>query len=213
MNVMAIGDQPAETFVVRECHPHHAGFPAIHLAHRVENMREGASAGFEGRLDFSHHRFGMAEAHQHAFIGKRFDQRGLHAIRRQRQHHAAAIGIGDPFNILCRHLADELFGMGAFALDIEKRALDMDAEHARNALGDCRSHGGDRRFGHLRRVGDDRRQHPGRAEFPVRLGDAPHAINRGMIIEQGAATAVCLHVDEARCQQAAAQRAALEIGR
>ena len=42
---LAIGDDGDETLTVRQCCTHHAGLPAIHLAHRIVEMGEGPCTG------------------------------------------------------------------------------------------------------------------------------------------------------------------------
>jgi hypothetical protein len=50
----------------------------------------------------------------------------------------------------------------------------------------------------LRSVRDQRRQQAGGAEASMRLRDAPHRRHRRIVVEQDAAAAIDLYVDEAR---------------
>ena len=102
------------------------------------------------------------------------------------------------------HGADEFGRMHALAARIDERPLDMHAERAGNApLG--RARGGERRGQHLRRVGDDGRQKAGDALAPVRGGDFRDRLDRRLGVEQHAAAAVDLPVDEAGREDSAAE--------
>jgi len=95
---------------------------------------------------------------------------------------------------------------------VQEGSLDVDAEYARHALFDGRIHRPDRAFHGVEIVADQRRQEPGRAEAPMRLADGGDAVDRRMIVEQDAAAAIHLQVDEAR-EKIASQLPVLEVGR
>ena len=99
--------------------------------------------------------------------------------------------------------------MGALALLIEKWSFNMNAENARNVFCAGRFHGSYCFRQNLRRIGDDRRQHPRRSELAMGFGNAADRIDCGIVIEQGAATAVHLHVNESRHEKSAVQDAPL----
>ena len=63
------------------------------------------------------------------------------------------------------------------------------------------SHGGDRLRHLLARVGDEGRQEAGRAEAAMRGADRADAVDAALVVEEHAAAAVHLHVDEARREQ------------
>ena len=94
--------------------------------------------------------------------------------------------------------------MHALALGIDERPFDMDSERAGHAFARLAS-GGQRRGKHARRVGHDRRQKGGHASAPMRGGDRSNSLDGRIGVEQHAAAAVDLPIDEARAQNAAAE--------
>ena len=88
-------------------------------------------------------------------------------------------------------------GMHALAPGIDERSFDMDSERARHAFLRL-ARGGERRVEHARRVGHDRRQEGGHASAPMRGGDRGDSLNGRIGVEQHAAAAVDLPIDEAR---------------
>ena len=81
----------------------------------------------------------------------------------------------------------------------------MDAEHAGHALRDRGLDGCNRGAHRVDVVADQRRQKSGGAEASMRDADAANRFDRRGIVEQHAAAAVDLHVDEAGQQHVAAQ--------
>ena len=94
--------------------------------------------------------------------------------------------------------------MHALALGIDERPLDMDSERAGHAFARLAS-GGQRRVKHARRVGHDRRQEGGHAGAPMRGGDRGDPLDGRIGVEQHAAAAIDLPIDEAGAQNAAAE--------
>ena len=89
-------------------------------------------------------------------------------------------------------------------LKIDERPLDMDAERAGNMS--LRLARGRERFGEdARRVGHDRGQEAGHAGAPMRRRDCGDSLDRRLSVEQHAAAAVDLPVDEARRENSAAE--------
>ena len=86
--------------------------------------------------------------------------------------------------------------MHALALGIDERPLDMDPERAGHAFARLAS-GGQRRVKHARSVGHDRRQEGGHASAPMRGGDRGDPLNGRLGVEQHAAAAIDLPIDEA----------------
>ena len=93
--------------------------------------------------------------------------------------------------------------VGAASLRVDERALDVNPENARAALaagnGDCFDCGLENLF----TVGDHRRQQAGRAESAMGKGNAADAVGRRLLVEESAAAAVHLRIDEARRQESA----------
>ncbi len=86
--------------------------------------------------------------------------------------------------------------MHALALGIDERPLDMDSERAGHAFARL-ARGGERRVKHARRVGHDRRQEGGHAGAPMRGGDRCNPLEGRIGVEQHAAAAIDLPIDEA----------------
>ncbi len=94
--------------------------------------------------------------------------------------------------------------MHALALGIDERSFDMDPERAGHAFARLAS-GGQRRVKNAGSVGHDRRQKGGDASAPMRGRDCGDSLDGRIGVEQHAAAAVDLPIDEARAQNAAAQ--------
>ena len=153
----------------------------------------------------------MTEAHQNTLPHQCRNQLWWHAVRCQRQHHRATLNAGKLRYVGFTHLADEAGRMGTLALNIEKWSFDVNAENARMmSITRCL----DRRNGlgkNTRRIGDDRRQHARRSERAMGAGNPAHRFNTWIIIEQCAATAIHLYIDEAGRQKPAVQGPPFEI--
>jgi hypothetical protein len=69
-------------------------------------------------------------------------------------------------------------------------------EKAGNVVSRCRDASLDGGFGYLGRVRDQRRQQRGRAETGMRCADPADAVNIRLFVEQNAAAAIDLQIDE-----------------
>ena len=202
--MMPVGDDADEGFPGVERRPDHAGPAAHERAHRIEEMGERARAGGEPSLRLLVGRFGVAERHQHAARGERADDFGADAVGRKRQHHGAAVGVGDHFDVARLDLANVVRVVRALPRRVEERPFEMDAEHRRKApsrVAHCR----DRRLRLLRRVGHQGRHHADRAVPAMRLGDAGDDVYARAVVHQRAAAAIDLNVDETRRENSAAE--------
>ncbi len=122
-----------------------------------------------------------------------------HRCRRQR-HHArprldqkARVGVG--------HRSDMALWMRALATRIDERTLDMHPERSRDVL----AAGFERVREHLGRIGHDRRRQRSGPEATVRRDDAADRFRRRRGVEEIAASAVDLPINEARRNDAAAE--------
>ena len=86
--------------------------------------------------------------------------------------------------------------MHALASRIDERPFDMDSERARHAFMRL-ARGGQRCVKHARRVGHDRRQESGHASAPMRGGNRRNPLDGRIGVEQHAAAAIDLPIDEA----------------
>lgn len=95
--------------------------------------------------------------------------------------------------------------MDALALDIEERTFDMDPEHARHAGFNGASSRGDGARDDIE-VGADQSGHEARrAEAPVSASDLPDHVDTRRVVEQHAAAAIHLRVDESGQEHVAAE--------
>ena len=202
MDVMAVGDQAADDRRIGERRADQAGRARAELAHRVEEMGDRARAGGEGGARLLRRRLGVAEADDDPRRGEAGDQRRTGGRRRQRDDHRAGLGGDELVAVAFPHRADEFRQMDALAARIDERPLDMDAEDARRRARRL-ARRRQRRDEHGRRVGDDGRQDRGDAGAAKRGGDRRQRLGRRRRVEQHAAAAVDLPVDEPRRQHAA----------
>ena len=85
--------------------------------------------------------------------------------------------------------------MNAFASFVERRSFQVKAEHARNLQRGWRDRS--EAFDHIGAIGDQRRQTACGPRPAVSFDDAAHAGLGRLIVEEDAATAIDLDVDEA----------------
>ena len=95
-------------------------------------------------------------------------------------------------------------GCTPLRLGIDERPFDMDPERAGHAFARL-ARGGERRVKHARRVGHDRRQEGGHAGAAMRGGDRRDSLDGRIGVEQHAAAAVDLPIDEAGAENSAAE--------
>jgi hypothetical protein len=160
-------------------------------------MRDPAHAGGHRRLGLVVARIGMPRRDDHAGGDELIDVRNRDALGRQRHQRAPAPEPGQRRDPLGIERADLVGRMDALAIDVEKRALDMDAEHPGHTGLDRGIDGDHRAADHVEIVADQRRQEAGGAEAAMRGTDRGDACDRWFIVEQHAAAAIHLGIDEA----------------
>src|SRR5213082_2289087 len=101
----------------------------------------------------------------------------------------------------------------ALARYVEERALDVNPEHARHAGLEGAAHRGDGARHHVEVGADEGRKESGGAEAAVGAADGADRLDGRGIVEEHAAAAVDLRVDEAGQQQLAAEIAPLRAPR
>ena len=146
----------------------------------------------------------MAEADDDPGVGEPRDQLQRDGGGSEGDNHGAGAHGDQRVGVVLSHRADELGRVHALAAQIDEWPLDMHAEragHAHMRLAGCRQRG----CQHVRRVGDDGRQKAGHSLAPVRMGDPGDRVDRRLGVEQHAATAVNLPVDETGGEDAAAE--------
>ncbi len=127
---------------------------------------------------------------------QRFDAEGQDLVHVRIGHHAHQVGI-----------------VRAAPLGRQERPFEMDAEAAERRAGDRLLDRGDRLGGDLRRIRDQGRQQRRGAEAGMRIADRAHALRGRRIVEQHAAAAIDLRIDEARRQHAALQTMHRQVAR
>ena len=108
-------------------------------------------------------------------------------------------------------LRDPIGPVDARTLRADEGAFQMQAENPVPAGGRARRRDGGPHL--LARVGDQGRQARRRAEAAVRPGDGAHAVGCRLIVEQNAAAAIDLQIDEAGGEEDAGREARLTANR
>ena len=169
--------------------------------HGVEEMREAGEAG-STRL---HHRLvagsGVAGRDDDSGCHQPCDRRRRHALRRNRHQRAPGLERGEQSEVVLVHVAEQADIVDALALRRQERALDVNAERAGDLRLERRAGGGNGLAHVLARIGDEGRHEAGGAIGPVRPADRRDAFRRALVVEEHAAAAIDLDIDEARRQQ------------
>ena len=160
-------------------------------------MGEAAHAGVEPGAELRITAGGVAGSDDRATRdqGARWHRR-RHLLRRQRDQGDAVVERSRERDLVVVRHAELAGVVRPLARRREVRAFEVDAEHARHALRDRLAHRRDRCAHDLDVVADQRRQEPGGAEAPMRGADAADRVDRRRVVEQHAAAAVDLGVDE-----------------
>src|SRR6185369_1990958 len=174
------------------------GLAAAELRHRVEQMSKPAQPFGDGELDLVIRGGGVTGGNHDAALDERTNGAGRSRLRRESDQSAAAMQRRKEVDRLGTQNFELRSIVSALPGRVQERPLDVNAEHAGNALGDRRIDRFDRAANDLEIVTDQRRQKPRGSESTVRLPDRRDAGNGRMIVEQYSAAAVHLQVDEAR---------------
>ena len=145
-------------------------------------------------------RVAVAEEHAHAGGGQRGDVRGCHDLGRHGQQQRGGegrakfgdVGVGGRREIV--RIVDAAARRG------DERTLHMQAADAGHALCQRVAHGLHRRAPQRRRPADECGQQRGGAEARMRGGNAAQRVGGRFVVEQHAAAAVHLQIDESRRQ-------------
>ena len=119
-------------------------------------------------------------------------------LRRERDERDAARRRREQSDMMRLRRAAQIAAMHAEPLRRQERSFEMNAEHAGLAAACSSSTARCGRDHLLVRVGDERRQQRGRAEFAMRVQDRRDRLRRRRVVEQNIAAAIHLNVDEAR---------------
>ncbi len=147
----------------------------------------------------------MARADDHAGRAQTFQRLRFHLFGRDGQHDLAAPRAAQFGQQVFIQMADQRWIVHALAHGIDERPFDMQADDARQALGNGGIDHVERCGNRRRRIGDQR-GHQGRgAKARVRLGNRGQPFDGDIVVEQGPATAIDLAIDKARQQPAAVE--------
>ena len=213
MDVDAVGDHAAREPTVVECRAGEAGGPVGKLRHRVEEMGDAARPGLGRRHGGVVGCVAVAEADDDAAVDEAADLPGRRGFDRDRQQQGAEPGIEQGVDIRVRHRDDQRRVVRPFPGTGEKRALEVEAEHARRPFSERLPQADDRLGAPLGPVGDEGGQAAGRAEHRMRRRDARGPRRGRGLVEEHAAAAVDLCVEKARCERPAADVGSRQLRR
>ena len=145
--------------------------------------------------------------------GQRPDKARRNAFGRQRHQRSAGAGEFAQFLQIARTgLRDPIGPVNARTPRTDERPFQVQTEDAVAAADRASRRDGGPHL--LARIGDQGRQARRRAKATVRPGNGAHAVGRRLIVEENAAAAVDLQIDEARGQEGAGRQPRLRpVGR
>ncbi len=197
VHVMPVGDHAAPALPAVERRADCARLAAAELAHRVEQMGEAAHAFGQPGLYLGIACRRMPGGNHHAALGQRANRARRGKFRRESDQRAPALQRGEQADRRRIQHSEPGGVVDAGPGGVEERPLDVDAKHARHPRRDggidCRDRARDR----IEAIADQRGQKAGGAETPVGLTDCRYARDCRIVVEQGAAAAVDLEIDEA----------------
>ena len=156
-------------------------------------------------MDFGVARVGVTRGYHHTRRHQLADELRSRHLRGERHERAAFLQRGEESERARIELAQLRRIVHALARDVEEWPLDVNAEDAGHARGDGGAHRGDGPRDDLEVGADQCWQEGGGAEAAVRGADGADRFDARCVVEEHAAAAVHLQVDEARQQQSAAQ--------
>ena len=173
--------------------------------HGVEQVGEAAESGAKGKLCLVIGGIAVPCAYDHTRFDERGNIGGRDHLRRDGQHDLAFAGARQQLDH-CRVDGADPVGFVDPAFDlVDERAFDMDADHAGNPCADRGVAGVERSGDLFGRIADERGQERGRAEARVRGTDCGDGLHADIVVEQHAAAAIDLRIDEAGQQPATFQ--------
>ena len=164
-------------------------------------MREAAYARIEGGLQLIVSRIRVPGGHDDAGLGQCADDRGRRAFGRQRHHGYAAVRRGQQLHRILIEAAQFAGIVHTAAFVAEERTFDVDAEHAGHAARDGFAHRVNRLLHDVQIVADQRGQKSRGPETAMSTANGGDGLDARVAIEQHAAAAVHLRVDESGHQQ------------
>ena len=155
----------------------------------------------------------MTRGDDHAIFDEGLDRSGRDAFRRGRQQRHSACQRFDHVQFGGVRRVEKPRVVHAAPRAAEIRTFEMDAQHAGYVVGDGRVDRRERAAHLVRTVADERWQKTRRAELSVRRTDCADTVHVGPVVEQHAAAAVDLRVDEAWQQNQSTQVVDFDIRR
>ena len=204
VDMVAVGDVPGPDVRARKGGADEPGLAMAKPAHRIEEMGHAAGAGVEERVRLVGGAVGVTQRDDDAGGNQPAHRlrRCLAWRKRDHQQTEPSPRLCIERDIVVAERAHQAGRMRALAPRVEMRSLQMQADHAGNGAG---RHRVDRRDDALAGVGDQCRQQSGGTGPPVSRRDAAEPVRGGVVVQQYAAAAIDLNVDEAGCEDAAVQ--------
>ena len=212
MDVDTVGDQAAPKPAVVERRADEARRPMAELRHRIEQMSDATRPRLGRRHRGLVGGVAVAETDADPAIDEPADLPRRRGLSRDRQQQRADPRIEQGVDIGIGHGHDERRVVGALPGPRQERPFEVDPEDAGRLRGERLAHRRDRFGAAPRPVGDEGRQAPGRAVGRVSGRDARGAGCRRGLVEQHAAAAVDLGVEEARRERAASEIPSRQVG-
>jgi hypothetical protein len=205
MHVAPVDDEAAPAMRVVQRRADGPRLAVRERRHRVEEVRHARDAVAEGFAHFLEGAVGVSRAHDDTGAHEGADRRGRGELRGQRDEGAADGEGGEERHALAVEVAEFRRIVRALAQRADERAFDVQSDESRNARGDRLAHRPDRARDHGEVVADERRQEPRRAIEPMRRADPADGFDARGVVEEHAAAAVHLAVDEAGHEARAAK--------
>ena len=205
VNVEAIGDDAAPSFTAFESRAHHAGRTMVQAGHGVEQVGHARHAHIERAARQIIVGIGMADRKDDPGLTQSTRLAWFQIFGGDREHYPPCTRPRQQRDKAVIQRTKMVFGMDALARRVQHRTFHMNADAPRNIRSNGVVNG-------IQPCGDDigpgadkRRQHAGRSEPCVGPGDSGDALHAGFVVEEDAAAAVHLNVDEAGDKNAARQ--------
>ena len=151
----------------------------------------------------------MASGDQHSRCAQTCDRPGRHRFGGERHEFHASGWASEQVEFRFRWCANEPIGVNAATLRADEWPLDMDAQYSRHACRDGCIDGLDRTSHGGEIVADESREKAGRSMASMGLRDGLYRFDGRFVVEQNAAAAIDLGIDETRNEIATLQLHAL----
>ena len=203
MNVVAVGDEAEHAIRQIQRGADHSGVASGHRPHSVIQVGKALHAGNRCSTALLIAGRGVSAKNHHPGSAELPDDFRRGFFRRKRGHRdQTRLKGGEDLHPFLVYLAEHPLGMRASALRVQKRPLQVDTQDAGYALHRSLLHGVNRRTHDVIAIADERGKKRGGPEFCVRRAHGSQRVERRRVVEQYAAPAVDLDIDESGRQAA-----------